>query len=75
MDSFKIHGQVIGDYRGYIESFIQIRDGEIRAVVDDALAQGRLWPEPLIQFNPSYQMTGNLADLVSHSVLIDTWSC
>jgi hypothetical protein len=26
--SFKIHGQVIGDYRGYIESFIQIRDGK-----------------------------------------------
>jgi superfamily II DNA/RNA helicase len=64
MDSFKIHGQVIGDYRGYIESFIQIRDGEIRAVVDEALAQGRLWPEPLIQFNPSYRTTGSLADLV-----------
>lgn len=34
MDSFKIHGRVIADYRGYIESFINIRDDGIRDVVE-----------------------------------------
>ena len=63
MDSFKIHSRVIADYRGYIESFINIRDDEIRSVVDKALTEGRLWPEPLIQFNPSYQTAGTFADL------------
>lgn len=64
MDSFKIHDQVINDYRGYIESFIQIRDEEIRRVVNEALSEGRLWPEPLIQFNPSYRMIGDIAEII-----------
>lgn len=75
MDSFKIHGQVIADYRGYIESFINIRDEEIRAVVQRALSEGKLWPEPLIQFNPSYKITGDLASVVAseklHPLLTD----
>ena len=75
MDSFKIHGQVIADYRGYIESFINIRDSEILAVVQKALSEGRLWPEPLLQFNPSYKITGDLASVVAseklHPLLAD----
>ena len=65
MDSFQIHGRVIADYRGYIESFIKIRDEEVLAVVQKALSEGRLWPEPLIQFNPSYEITGDLASVVT----------
>jgi ATP-dependent helicase YprA (DUF1998 family) len=75
MDSFKIHSNVIADYRGYIESFINIRDQEILAVVQKALSEGRLWPEPLIQFNPSYKITGDLASVVAseklHPLLTD----
>lgn len=51
MDSFTIHSRLIADYRGYIESFINIRDEAIRAEVEKALAMGRMWPEPLIQFS------------------------
>ncbi len=61
MDSFRIQGRVIADYRAYIESFANIRDEELRAVVEESLSEGRLWPEPLIQFNPSYRITGDLA--------------
>ena len=60
MDSFKIHKAVIDDYRSYIDSFIQIRDDKIRNVVTEALREGRLWPEPLIQFNPSFEMVGDI---------------
>jgi ATP-dependent helicase YprA (DUF1998 family) len=69
MDSFKIHSNVIADYRGYIESFINIRDQGILAVVQKALSEGRLWPEPLIQFNPSYKITGDLAAVVANEKL------
>lgn len=69
MDSFQIHGRVITDYRGYIESFINIRDEEVLAVVQKALSEGRLWPEPLIQFNPSYEITGDLASVVTSEKL------
>lgn len=71
MDSFKIHERVIADYRGYIESFVRIADDEIRAVVDKALAEGRLWPELLIQFNPTHRAADNIADLVQVCMLID----
>ena len=64
MDSFRIHKQVVSDYCDYIASFINIADETIRSVVDEALAKGRLWPEPLIQFNPSYQTTGDIGKLV-----------
>src|SRR5689334_12330069 len=77
MDSFNIHGRVIADYRGYIESFINISDEDILAVVQKALADGRLWPEPLIQFNPSYKITGGLASVVAseklHPLLTDVF--
>jgi|ERR1043166_8349571 hypothetical protein len=41
MDSFKIHSRVIADYRGYIESFINIRDQEIR----DVSGEGVILPQ------------------------------
>jgi hypothetical protein len=57
MDSFKIHGQVIGDYRGYIESFIQIRDGAIRAVVDGCQRGGQVyWILVRLGGSPGYAM-------------------
>jgi len=46
MDSFNIHGRVIADYRGYIESFIQIKDEEIRVVVDQAVLAAYGWQQP-----------------------------
>lgn len=57
------------DYKDYIESFISISDPEIRAVVQDALAKGKLWHEPLLQFNPSYAQAGPVQDLVAQGKL------
>ena len=33
------------------------------------LDQGRLWPDPLIQLNPSFQYAGTIEDLVAEGVL------
>ncbi len=63
MDIFKTHNAIVGDYREYIKSFINIRDEKIRQAVDAELNSGKLWPEPLIQFNPAYQPAGTIEDI------------
>lgn len=60
MDTFGIHGDLVADYRRYIGSFIHIRDEAIESKVRSELERGRLWPEPLIQFNPSFKTAGDI---------------
>ena len=55
MNVFDTHAKIVGDYASYIRSFINIADPTIRETVDVALAEGKLWPEPLLQFNPAYE--------------------
>jgi ATP-dependent helicase YprA (DUF1998 family)/very-short-patch-repair endonuclease len=69
MDIFAFRDQLIGDYASYVKSFIQIRDPWIKEYVDDSLRTGVLWPEPLIQLNPSFESGGTIQDLVSQGVL------
>ena len=69
MNVFQTHADIIGDYSSYIRSFISIADPEIRKVVNRELSRGKLWPEPLLQFNPSFEMFGSLDDLVKASTL------
>ena len=61
MNIFKLHQNIVDDYRSYIESFINIRDEQIREEVERALSDGRLWPEPLIQFNPAFKTVSSIA--------------
>lgn len=77
MNVFDIHGKIIRDYASYIRSFINIADPKIRQVVDAELAEGKLWPQPLLQFNPSYAMAGSVAEIakagVLHEAVTDTF--
>ena len=54
MNVFELHRNVVADYEKYIRSFIRISDPKIAEVVDAELSRGKLWPEPLLQFNPTY---------------------
>lgn len=65
MDAFKTHEQVIGNYRSYLESFLSISDQRIKTVVKKAFNEDGFIPQPLIQFNPSFQRDQSLQDLVS----------
>lgn len=56
MNIFEYHKGLIGDFSSYIDGFISIKDERIRKVVDDCLEDGTLWPDPLIQLNPSFEM-------------------
>ncbi len=69
MQVFDLHRNLIKDYSAYIRSFIQIRDERINQKVQEALDNGHLWPEPLIQLNPSFEPGGYIDDLVERGVL------
>jgi hypothetical protein len=57
MNIFNLRDQVINDYHQYVESFLNIQDDRIREFVSQELSSGILWPDPLIQLNPSYERT------------------
>ena len=64
MNVFKTHDKVKEEYAAYIRSFIKIADPEINQSVQEELSQGRLWPEPLLQFNPGFEKAGTVDQLV-----------
>lgn len=69
LDIFKLRDEVIGDYREYIESFLKIRDPQTKAFVDRELGLQKLWPDPLVQLNPSYRQGANIPALVNEGIL------
>ncbi|MDF0643142.1 MAG: DEAD/DEAH box helicase [Nitrospira sp.] len=60
MNIFQTHSSIVSDYASYISSFIKISDPDIQRVVEAELVRGKLWPEPLLQFNPSFEIVGNI---------------
>jgi len=60
MNVFETHARIVGDYASYIRSFINIADPAIKQTVDAALAEGKLWPDPLLQCNPAYEPAGSI---------------
>ena len=69
LDIFNLRDNVIEDYREYIESFLKIRDSRVKAFVDQELEQGQLWPNPLVQLNPSYSQGANISALIDQGLL------
>jgi superfamily II DNA/RNA helicase len=78
MDIFATHKDITRDYRDYINSFILIEDEKIRETVQSELESGKLWPEPLIQFNPAFRKAGRIDSLTEtmglHPGLADAFS-
>jgi ATP-dependent helicase YprA (DUF1998 family)/very-short-patch-repair endonuclease len=69
MNVFNLRDQLVGKYSGYVKSFININDARIDEHVAQRLAEGMLWPEPLIQLNPSFEPGAWIDDLVMQKVL------
>lgn len=69
MDVFAFRNAVIDDYQRFSRSFAKIRAEDIRRTVDEAYADGRFFPEPLIQLNPNFVKGGSIDDLVAQGVL------
>ncbi len=69
MDVFKLHGDLIGDYVDYTRSFLRIKDERIDEEVRKAIDEGLLWPNPLLQLNPSFEPGDRIDELVDKGVL------
>jgi len=69
MDIFALRDRLVQDYAEYIQSFVLIKDPQVRGYVEEKLGNGLLWPEPLIQMNPSFEPGEWIDDLVQQGIL------
>lgn len=69
MDVFDLRSRLVEDYARYTRSFIKIADQRISNRVNQALDAGALWPEPLLQLNPTFLPGGTIDDLVAEGTL------
>lgn len=66
---FVFRERLVDDYRRFSRSFVRIAASDIQAEVEHKYAQGRYWPEPLVQINPNYQRQGTVQQLVDQGIL------
>jgi len=69
MDILNFHKKLVNNYKRYIQSFLNIKDPRILQKVDEEISNKKLWPEPLVQFNPTFEKGRLLSDLVSEGYL------
>ena len=69
MNVFQLRTKLIEDYEKYIRSFINIADPRIQEKLSEEIKSGLLWPEALIQLNPSFEPGEWIDDLVKSGVL------
>lgn len=69
MNILHFHDKLIQNYKSYIQSFLNIKDSGIAKFVDAEIHGKRLWPEPLVQFNPTFEKGRHLKDLVNEGLL------
>ena len=67
---FDLHKDILDEYKLYIDSFINIEDKKILDKVKEEFDAGNLYPEPLIQFNPSFESGGKVEDFVREGILV-----
>lgn len=66
---FGFRDQLINEYSSFSRSFSRIAAQDIRDEVERQYADGRYWPEPLVQINPNYQRKGTVQQLAAEGVL------
>lgn len=69
MDVFSLRDSIVGEYRKFATSFTTIHAEDIRTQVEAIYSQGRFWPDPLLQINPSYKRGLNLETLIANGAL------
>lgn len=69
MDIFDIHQGILDEYKEFVNGFIHIKNQAIRNKVEKELQDGKLWPDPLIQFNPAYKREKTAEELCDEGTL------
>ena len=70
MSIFDLRQSVIDEYSKYVQSFLSIADERVRSFIEESLLKNQaLWPDALLQLNPSYEMASTIQDLVKEGKL------
>src|SRR5215203_2352869 len=69
LDVFRLRQRLVDDYGSYVSSFIRIKDERVQEEVFCSLGEGLLWPDPLIQLNPSFEAGETIDELVAEGIL------
>ena len=69
LDVFQLRRRLVDDYGSYVSSFIRIKDHRVGEEVRNSLGEGLLWPDPLIQLNPSFEAGESVDELVAEGIL------
>ena len=69
MDIFRVHQELIDDYKSFTTSAVVPRDPRITQYVHDELADGKQWPEPWLSLNPTFASGGSIDELVAEDLL------
>jgi hypothetical protein len=69
MDVFSLRDTVVGEYKKPATSFTTVFAEDIRRQVDAVYAEGRFWPEPVIQINPSDRRGADIEALAGGGAL------
>ena len=68
LDVFRLRHRLVDDYGSYVSSFIRITDERVEEARNN-LGEGLLWPDPLIQLNPSFEAGETIEELVGEGTL------
>lgn len=72
MNILSFHKRLLDNYKSYINSFINIKDPSILEFVNHGIDNNKLWLEPLIQFNPTFEKGNPLKKLVTEGWIFHT---
>lgn len=65
MNILTFHQELLNGYKSYIKGFIDIKDRQIKKKVEEGLEDKRFWPDPLVQFNPTFKKGSTIESLTA----------
>jgi hypothetical protein len=56
MDLFGLRNHLVDDSATYVRSLLRVRDQRIQDYVEQSVDSGYLWPDPIVQLNPTWNL-------------------
>ncbi|HYS35108.1 MAG TPA: hypothetical protein VEO01_05630 [Pseudonocardiaceae bacterium] len=69
MDIFDVRDRLIGDYKEFTSSFVDVRDPKVRDHVERLASLGHQWPDPWLSLNPNFASGGTVDHAVADGLL------
>lgn len=69
MNIFNFRNKLIEHYSSYVRSFFEIKDPLILKQVEEQFETGLLWPDVLLQLNPSFEAGATTSGLIKEGLL------